>query len=64
MRKKRCESPGCRREAAGIWTNWGQGMKVRTCAQHRYPVRSGPLECWRWVRNPQFKYGRWVKAND
>jgi len=64
MRKKRCECPGCRRAAVGIWTNWGVSLKVYTCERHRYPVRSSPVKCWRWVRNPKLKYGVWERLHD
>jgi hypothetical protein len=64
MRKQHCECVGCRRLAVGIWTNWGQGMRVRTCDRHQYPVRNGPNKCWQWVRNPMVKYGVWEKFHD
>jgi len=62
MERRRCETPDCRRAAVGVWTNWGQGITVRTCEQHRYPVRSSPTKCWHWVRNPTVKYGVWEKT--
>jgi hypothetical protein len=62
MERRRCETPDCQRRAVGVWTNWGQGITVRTCDRHRYPVRSSPLKCWQWVRNPTVKYGVWEKT--